>query len=384
MWKKSVFSLGFLAIVIAVIIVCIRYRVIIVPEVPETVIAKRGDIENYATAIGYIKLAEKSVIKSQIDGIASEIYHDEGAFVDKGTPLLKVDPTPSPELYATVNQVLASAKTTEEAAKRDLDRLEKAAKKGVVGENYAEYIDVKREYENAKTLRLLAEQRLALYDVGKTVVAGKPIANVVVSPIDGYILVRNVGKGGPVLSLSSAQASTVLFVIASLQNFMFQGLVDEMDVSKLKIGEAATIKIAAMPDITIHGTLKKIGLQSEKENASTGASSEGALYAESPFNVGFKIEIGDLQVPYNFRLRSGYSATAKVKLTTARNILLLPARVINFQEGKPFVYVVVGENAKPKKQFVTLGISDGINIEIKTGINDGDVVLDKQVSDLED
>jgi HlyD family secretion protein len=83
-----------------------------------------------------------------------------------------------------------------------------------------------------------------------------------------------------------------------------------------------------------------------------------------------------LRVPKGIILRSGYSATADIKIKTAKNVLVLPERVIHFKKGQAYVLMSVEGQQKPKKQPVKIGLSDGMRVEIQQGLKLGDEVLD--------
>jgi len=339
-----------------------------------TVKVTQGDIIEQAEAVGYIKPLHSITIKSQIDGTIEEIYHYEGEYVKKDTPLVKVKPAPAPSDYVAAHQQLDEATANEEGARINVIRFKREIKEGLISKDYGDYTNAVTVYEAAKTKRILAAQRLALLDVGKTAVAGKPIANIVVSPIEGYILNRNINVGDPVLSLSSYQSSTVLFSMSDMKNLMFEGLVDEMDAVKVKEKMPAEVKVGTIPDQVILGAVSKIALQSEKENISQGGQSSNV---NAPFNVGFKTQITSLQIPPGMILRSGYSATAQIKVRIAKNVLLLPLRTIQFKGDDQYVLLPPQGKEKPKHQPVKIGITDGVNVEIKSGLQLGDVVLDK-------
>ncbi|MCL5261083.1 MAG: efflux RND transporter periplasmic adaptor subunit [Gammaproteobacteria bacterium] len=338
----------------------------------------KGSLTSHAEAVGYIKPLHSSIVKSQINGTVEAIYHSEGEYVNKNTPLLKVKPAPDPADYAATYQELADATLLEKNSELDLARYEKALKARLITPNFGEYLAVQKTHNSARIRRILASQKLALLDRGETKVGGKNIANIVLSPIDGYILSRNVDVGDPVISISSAQSATALLSMADMHDLMFQGLVDEMDVSKIKLGLPAEIKIGSVPDKIITGTVTRIALQSDKENTAQGvASSSATLSSNSPFNVGFKVEITALQFPKDLILRSGYSATATINLQHVDNVLLLPMRVIQFKNDKPYVLLPVKGKKDPKQQPVEIGLTDSINVEIKSGLKLGDQVIDK-------
>jgi len=340
------------------------------PHQIATITVKKGTITEKAEAVGYIKPRHAITIKSEIAGTVAKIYHDEGDYVKKGAPLIKIKPTPSPTEYAQAEEELAETAATEKIASSDIHRYQTALKLGYITRHYTDYIAAKREFLTSKLKHGLAAQKLALLKQGKTVVAGKSIANIIKSPIDGYILSRAVDVGDPVISLSSAQASTALFSIANMKDLMFEGSVDEMDAAKIHLGMPAKITVGALPEVKISGKLTKIGLQSEQQQGTDTDTDT------SPFNVGFKVQITDLIFPNNIILRAGYSATANINIKTAKNTLILPMRVIQFKNGNPYVLLPMPNHKKPKIQPIKLGISDGIQVQILNGLSQGEKVLD--------
>lgn len=349
-----------------------------------TIAVTKGSIAEQAEAVGYIKTRNFSTIKSQVDGIVEAIYHEEGEYVAKNTPLIKIRPAPAPVEYAEAYKNLISDIAEEKHAQTNFNRYQYLLQSRVITGNDHQYIEARKEHNTAKAQRVLSEQKLALLTRGETVVGGKVIASTVGSPIDGYILYRNVNVGDPVISISSAQAATALFIIANMQEMVFHGVVDERDAAKVKIGTLAKIKVGSLPDKEIIGVVSRIALQSDKENIlsgssqGSGGSSSGSISnSSSPFNVGFRIEITNLQLPKGLVLRSGYSATANIELKKVENTLLLPMRVIQFKDTKPYVLLPAGKNKKPKEQPIELGISDSINVEIKSGLKFDDKVIDQ-------
>jgi len=349
-----------------------------------TVTVTKGSLTEQSEAVGNIKTRYFSTIKSQVDGMVEAIYHEEGEYVTKNTPLVKVKPTPTPVEYADAYKNLINDTTEEKHADTNFKRQQQLLKTRIIAANDQEYINAQKEYNTAKNQRILSEQKLALLTRGETVVGGKAIASIVDSPIDGYILSRNVNVGDPVISISSAQSATALFIVANMKELIFLGSVDERDASKIKVGMAAKIKIGSLPDQEIPGVINRIALQSDKENSSMSGSSSSqsgssssSSSSSSPFNVGFRIEIANLQLPKDLVLRSGYSATASIEIKKVDNVLMLPMRVIHFKDTKPYVLLPVKGDKKPKEQPIEIGISDSINVEIKSGLKLDDQVIDQ-------
>ena len=338
-----------------------------------TVTVKKGTIVEKAQAVGYIKPFNSITVKSQVGGIVAHIFHYEGEYVKSGAKLLEITPTPSPTEYATAYEALKEAHAAEHSAQCDMQRYQKALKGGLISKSYGEYIIARKSHQTAKAQRVLAEQKLALLKKGRTVVEGKQMAGIILSPINGYILSRNVDVGDPVISLSSAQSATSLFAVANMQTMMFRGEVDEMDAAKVHVGMPAVIKIGSVPGQKINGTLTRISLQSEQQDVAQGGTS---ATPDSPFSVGFQVEVTKLQVPKDLVLRSGYSATADIKIKTAADVLVLPERVIHFKKGQPYVLLPAVAKQQPKKQPVKIGLTDGMRVEIQEGLKQDDKVLD--------
>ncbi len=347
-----------------------------------TVAVTQGALTEIAEAVGYIKTRDFSMVKSQVDGIVEAIYHEEGEYVKQDTPLIKIKPTPAPIDYAEAYKNLVNDTNEERHAETELKRQEYLFKTGIITVNNYELVKSRKDYEQARNQKTLSEQKLALITRGETVVGDKAIANIINSPIDGYILYRNVNLGDPVISIKSSQSATSLFVVANMKELVFQGSVDERDAAKIKPGMVAKIKVGSLPDKEITGKISRIALQSDKENANLGMSgsvsnSSSSSSSNSPFNVGFKIEVANLEFPRDLVLRSGYSAIASVEVKKLDNVLMLPIRAIQFKDAKPYVLLPGKHSKKPQEQPVDVGISDGINVEITRGLKLGEKVLDQ-------
>jgi HlyD family secretion protein len=339
-------------------------------ETSDSVLVKKGAVAETVIAVGSIVPEHSISIKSHISGIVGQLYHAEGDFVRQGDLLIQVLPSPTPsaiaEAYSEVKQQTASLKQAESHRVR-LEKLLKLALE--TPDNYS--VAVKEVAMNKARLEM-AKQKLDLIQNGKARIGGKDIKTMVYSPISGYILKRNVDVGDPVVPLTDMQEGTALFVIADMQDLIFKGLVNEMDVAKIHPGMLAQIHIAALPDANIKGTLHKINLQSNADDVSTSS----AASTSSPFNVGFSIELSDISFPKDMSLHVGYSATAEIITKTASDVLVIPERVLLFKNDKIYVNVQSKKDTKATEIEIKLGISDGINVQVLSGVKEGDVILD--------
>lgn len=335
-----------------------------------TVVVKKGTVREKVIAVGSIVPKHTISVKSNISGIVGQLFHEAGDYVDQGALLLQVSPSPTPqhiaEAHADVKEQLAIFQQTESHQKR-LEKLVKMALESP--DNYSMAV---KDLATSKARLEMAQQKLALIENGETTIGGKNIKTMIHSPISGYILQRNVNVGDPVVPLTDMQEGTVLLMIANMQDLIFKGTVNEIDVAKISPGMVADISVAALPDSKINGTLRKIDLQSNNVDNTVSASS-------SPFNVGFNIELNDLQLPKDIKLRAGYSATAEITVKQAENVLTIPERVLIFKDNKVFVNVLQKPGQPSEQKEIKLGISDGINVQVVQGLSEGQIIIDNFV-----
>lgn len=179
----------------------------------------------------------------------------------------------------------------------------------------------------------------------------------------GVVLERLVNPGDPVVPLTSYQAGTDMATIADMRDLIFKGTVDEIDVGKLKVGTVARLKIGSLPDKPVTGKLSRIAPQAkEKDNARL-----------------FDVEI-ELDPAADVTLRAGYSATADLVIREKKGVLVLPERLVRFEDGgaKAWVEVPAGAPGKPpRKVDVKTGLSDGLNLEVVNGLKKGEQVVER-------
>lgn len=154
--------------------------------------------------------------------------------------------------------------------------------------------------------------------------------------------------GDPLVPLTSYQAGTELMKLADMENLVFKGTVDEIDVGKLEEGMPAKIKVGALPDVSLYGKLLKISPQSRKvENA-----------------IVFDVEVAVFKRP-GVTLRSGYSANAEIIVKKKEDVLTIPERVVEFRGDSTFVRAL-GPGGVPVEKRIKIGLSDGMNREARS------------------
>lgn len=338
-----------------------------------TVKVGRGDLTTKALAVGNIIPQHSIAITSSLPGIVAALFHYEGDYVHAGDPLLQVKPSPRPQDLAEAKRNLEKKRIDESNAVNHAQRLKQLLQKGYATKD--EYATAFKDAESATIERKMAEEKLALMQKGESQVGDQIIKSIINSPIDGFILARNIDVGDSIVPQTDAQKGNILFTIANMTDLLFSGQISEIDAGKIREGMRANITIGALPDTVVTGKIHKISLQSENlsnQNIKNPSASSNST-TNSPFNVGYKIEISELKLPPDIRLRSGYSATADIIVEQYKNILLIPERVLIFRDNKVFVKLA---GKPPQEKEIKIGASDGINAQVVNGLKEGETVLD--------
>lgn len=323
----------------------------------------KGSIVDKALAVGTIEPENEISIKSKVSGAVSRIYADAGTHVRAGQPLLEVRPEPTPLELAAAKREVELAQVDLDNMKKDRTRQDQMIKKALISTK--EYDDFVKSFEQSELRLNMAKEKLALTESGRVKIGTTDIESIIKAPIDGFVLSKTVEVGDPVTPLTTYQEGTVLMKLANMDQLVFKGTVDEIDVGKLKEGMRAEIKVGALPTDTVRGVLRKISLKAEKkENATV-----------------FPIEIS---IPKGTKvtLRAGYSANASVIIQKKDDILMIPERTVTFRNDSAFVKVALGPE-KEEERLIKTGLSDAINIEVASGLKEGEEVVEKPVKKIE-
>ncbi len=328
---------------------------------------KIDSITEKAIAVGQIQPRLKFQVKSKISGIVKRCYIQVGDKVKPGDPLFEIAPDPTPQELIEVDRSLQSMQATYDRAKADFDRFENLYNQGVISKGD---LDGSREaFDLASVALNRARQNRELTMSGRVTGGGSAMETIIRSPAGGTILTRTVDPGDPVVPLTSYQAGTEMATIANMDDLIFKGTVDEIDVGKMRITMPVRIKVGALPSNVVTGHVSRIAPQAQKKEGSTL----------------FDVEI-ELDPNANVILRAGYSANADVIIREKRDILVIPERLVIFEDdGRRTFVEVPGANPKdpPRKIAVVIGLSDGLNVEIISGLKKGDKVVQRPPKEIE-
>ncbi|SHF53176.1 HlyD family secretion protein [Arenibacter palladensis] len=317
-----------------------------------------ANIQKKSVATGKVVPEDEVEIKPQISGIIDEIFLQEGVKVNAGDLIAKIKVVPNEQ---SLNQARGRVKNAEIAlnnTKVEYDRNKAIFDKGVISSQdfntqQLRYDQAKLELDNARSDYQIIRDGSA---------GGSATANTNIrATVSGTVLEIPVKEGDQVIQSNNFNDGTTIATIADLSIMIFEGKVDEGEVGKLELGMPLEISLGAINDKKFDAKLRFI--------APKGVEESGA--------VQFKIE-GDVTVEDDFLIRAGYSANASLVLEKKDSVMVIPEALLQFDKitDKPFVEVAVGtlEEQKFERKNVEIGISDGVNVEIVSGITEDDRV----------
>jgi HlyD family secretion protein len=322
-----------------------------------TVKVERGNVIEKALAVGSIVPRNEISVKAKVSGVVKRIHREPGQKVAAGEPLIEIQPDPTPLELADAERRVDMDEIAFKSLEKTIDRARDLLNKGLVSDK--DFEETEKNYDQAKLQLDMSRERLELIEKGHVSIAGKKIDAIIKSPINGFILEKNINLGDPVVPLTSYQEGTVLMTLADMDSLVFKGTVDEIDVGKLSIGMPVEIKVGAIPGKSIPGRLMKISLKAKEENNTR------------MFPV--EILIADTKIAL---LRAGYSANADIIIKQADSVLTIPERVV-YTKGDSTYVEVPGPKGERRKALITTGLSDAVRIEVKAGLTQGQEVLEK-------
>lgn len=317
--------------------------------------ATNENIINKVVATGKVIPKDEIEIKPQITGIIEEVYLEEGVEVKAGDLIAKIKVIPNEQSLNQSSGRVRNAQLALSNIKIEYDRNKALFDKGVISSQ--DFNNLQLQYDQAQ--QELTNARADYQIINKGSAAGSSVANTIIrATVSGTILEIPVKEGDQVIQSNNLNDGTTIATIADLSKMIFEGKVDEAEVGKLKIGMPLNITMGAVQDQELKANLKFI--------APKGIEDQGA--------VQFKIE-GDIEVKDDFLIRAGYSANAVIVLEKKDSVLAVKEALLQFdsETEKPYVEVLTGENAFEKREIET-GVSDGIFVEILSGITKEDKI----------
>ena len=333
----------------------------------ETAVVTRGEISESITATGTIEPVTEVEVGTQVSGIIDKIYADYKSVVTKGQLIAEMDRVTLQSEVASQRAAYNGAKAEYEYQQKNYERNRGLHEKQLISDTDYEqsvynYEKAKSNYESSQASLAKAERNLSYATI--------------TSPIDGVVINRAVEEGQTVAS--GFETPTLFTIAADLTQMQVVADVDEADIGGVEEGQRVSFTVDAYPNDTFEGTVTQIRL-GEDSSTSSGSSTSSTVVT---YEVVISAPNPDL------KLKPRLTANVTIYTLDRKDVLSVPARALRFTPERP----LIGENdivkdcESPHKLWtregntftahpVTVGISNGINTEIISGISEGATIV---------
>jgi HlyD family secretion protein len=314
-----------------------------------------SSLDTKTVATGKLNPEEEIELKPQISGIVDQIFVEEGDLVRKGDLIAKIRVVPNEQALGSAKSRINSAKLSYENAQTLFGRNKLLFEKGVIS---------KQDFENSElSLNQSKESYAQAQDDYKIIkqgsLSGGSSANTnIIAQIPGTILEIPVREGDQVIQSNNFNAGTTIATIADMSKMIFEGKVDESEVGKLEEGKDIKVILGAIAEKEFPAVLTFVAPKGVEENGA----------------VQFTIK-ADVAIEASTKIRAGYSANAEIEIESKDSVLVIKEALLQFNRisEKPFVELRAEDGTFSKKN-VTIGLSDGINVEITEGVEEDDQI----------
>ena len=333
----------------------------------ETAVVTRGEISESIPATGTIEPVTEVEVGTQVSGIIDKIYADYNSVVTKGQLIAEMDRVTLQSEVASQRAAYNGAKAEYEYQQKNYERNRGLHEKQLISDTDYEqsvynYEKAKSNYESSQASLAKAERNLSYATL--------------TSPIDGVVINRAVEEGQTVAS--GFETPTLFTIAADLTQMQVVADVDEADIGGVEEGQRVSFTVDAYPNDTFEGTVTQIRL-GEDSSTSSGSSTSSTVVT---YEVVISAPNPDL------KLKPRLTANVTIYTLDRKDVLSVPARALRFTPERP----LIGENdivkdcESPHKLWtregntftahpVTVGISNGINTEIISGISEGATIV---------
>lgn len=338
------------------------------PVVYEELSPKYGDIVKTTIVTGKIEPRNEVCVKPQISGIITEILKEAGDQVQQGEVIAKVKVIPDMNQLSQAEARVRLAHINVGQARTDFEREKVLYDKGLVSRE--EYEKSLQAFNQATEEVKASTDNLEVVRDGVSRSNASASSTLIRSTISGIILDIPVKVGNSVILSNTFNDGTTIATVANMGDLIFRGNIDETEVGQLVTGMPMKITIGALQDYHFSASLEYISPKAVESNGANQFEIKAAVHLSG-----------------GTKIRSGYSANAEIELAAARQVIMLPESAIEFDGNETYVNILKGNDGEQQifeRRKVTTGLSDGLNIEIKSGLSSKEKVRGQKVVDTED
>lgn len=316
--------------------------------------AQKQDIARTTVLTGKIVPRNEVNIKPQINGIIAEIFKEAGQMVQQGEVIARLTVIPDMNSLSAAQSRVRLSEINLKQAQTNFDREKALFDKNLISAE--EYEKTEQALSQAKEEYAASQESLEVIRDGVSSKNATSSSTLIRSTITGLILDIPVKVGNSVIQANTLNDGTTVATVANMNDLIFEGQIDETEVGSLYEGMPLTITIGALKDYTFNASLEYISPKAVENNGANQFKVKAAVKVDSEHTI-----------------RSGYSANAQIDLEKATDVLTVPESALEFEKNESYVYRKADDGTYTKTKVET-GLSDGVNIEIKDGLSEGDTV----------
>ena len=317
-----------------------------------------GDISKSTVVTGKIQPRDEVNVKPQISGIVAELYKEAGQTVQQNEVIAKLKVIPDMNQLSSAQSRVRLSEVNLKQAEVNYEREKALYDKKLVSAD--EYDKVLQALRQAQEEQAIAQEALEIVRDGVSSSNKSGSTTLIRSTISGLILDIPVKVGNSVINSNTFNDGTTIATVANMDDLIFDGKIDETEVGRIAVGMPVKISVGALQEVSFDATLEYIAPKATESN--------GANLFEIKASV---------KVPADVTIRSGYSANAEIVLQEVSGVVTIPESAIQWEGETTFVYVK--EADEWVRRTVETGLSDGVTIEIRSGLAKDETVRGPQL-----
>ncbi|MCL2414962.1 MAG: efflux RND transporter periplasmic adaptor subunit [Bacteroidales bacterium] len=320
----------------------------------EIIEMEQHTITQRTVATGTVVPRDEILIKPQINGIITHLYKEVGQYVRRNEVIARVMVVPEMGMLNTAESRVNMAQISFNQAEREMERIQTLFEGNVIARE--EFEQSEMNFKRAKEELQAAKDNLEIIRTGVSSRTANYSTTLIRSTVSGLILDMPVRVGTSVVQSNNFSDGTTIATVADMTDMIFLGRIDETEIGRINEGTNVEITLGALQNEKLHANLEFISPR--------GVEEAGAIM--------FEIRAA-LTIPDDIFVRAGYSANAEIITAQRDSVMTIPESSLEFSGDSVFVHILTAERPQEfERTPVEIGLSDGLRIEILSGINDGD------------
>jgi HlyD family secretion protein len=287
-------------------------------------------------------------IKPRVSGVIEELLIQPGQPLKQGALVAKIRIMPNMVLVDAAEAKVRGAKINAESAQAEAERFRQLYAQSLISQTEFNQYQLAAQLRRAELDAAESNRDLLVQGTSKK---STRVTNVVVSTIQGMVLEVPVKVGASVIEANTFNEGTTIASVADMSDMIFQGRVDESEVGNIRPGMKVTLSVGALGSERFDGTLEYISPKGIEKDGTIEFEVKAALVLKAGVTI-----------------RANYSANADIILERRDHVLALDEGVVLFEKGKTYVDIETSPQHFERRE-VKLGLSDGISVEVLSGID---------------